>query len=285
MSRRRCRPPAAMSAVRWPRCSACGRRRAGTPVRRSTCSSGRAGSPARRERRSTTGRSRSSPGPRKRSRARSRAAATTVRNPLRDRRVLLLPAPRRRGARVGDRRGPGEGAGRHRGVRGGPARARRRGRGVAAGGGCDGEPGGGCGLHAVPHRDGARGAGRRRGVRGRRVRRVVHPGRGLPGAQRCADLLLRLRGRRIRRAGVHHLTTLPGGAWAFDELEGEEEIEVEGADAARTGVDELRRPVLDLRVGADWLRLTTFDGSGIDDLAPIAATIADDFAVARPGGQ
>ncbi|MEV8171757.1 hypothetical protein [Microbacterium sp. NPDC077486] len=85
--------------------------------------------------------------------------------------------------------------------------------------------------------------------------------------------------------GYIMLTTLPGGAWAFDELEGEEEIEVEGADAARTGVDELRRPVLDLRVGADWLRLTTFDGSGIDDLAPIAATIADDFAVARPGGQ
>lgn len=85
--------------------------------------------------------------------------------------------------------------------------------------------------------------------------------------------------------GYIMLTTLPGGAWAFDELEGEEKIEVEGADAARTGVDELRRPVLDLRVGADWLRLTTFDGSGIDDLAPIAATIADDFAVARPGGQ
>lgn len=85
--------------------------------------------------------------------------------------------------------------------------------------------------------------------------------------------------------GYIMLTTLPGGAWAFDELEGEEDIEVEGADAARTGVDELRRPVLDLRVGADWLRLTTFDGSGIDDLAPIAATIADDFAVARPGGQ
>lgn len=85
--------------------------------------------------------------------------------------------------------------------------------------------------------------------------------------------------------GYIMLTTLPGGAWAFDELEGEEEIEVEGADAARTGVDELRRPVLDLRVGADWLRLTTFDGSGIDDLAPIAATIADDFAVARPGGE
>lgn len=85
--------------------------------------------------------------------------------------------------------------------------------------------------------------------------------------------------------GYIMLTTLPGGAWAFDELEGEEEIEVEGADAARAGVDELRRPVLDLRVGADWLRLTTFDGSGIDDLAPIAATIADDFAVARPGGE
>ncbi|WP_315638419.1 MULTISPECIES: hypothetical protein [Microbacterium] len=85
--------------------------------------------------------------------------------------------------------------------------------------------------------------------------------------------------------GYIMLTTLPGGAWAFDKLEGEEEIEVEGADAARTGVDELRRPVLDLRVGADWLRLTTFDGSGIDDLAPIAATIADDFAVARPGGE
>ncbi|WP_101848417.1 hypothetical protein [Zhihengliuella sp. ISTPL4] len=85
--------------------------------------------------------------------------------------------------------------------------------------------------------------------------------------------------------GYVTLTSLPGGAWAFDALEGEDEIEVAGADAALTGVDELGRPVLDLRVGGDWLRLTTFDGSGIDDLAPIAATIADDFAVTRPGGE
>ncbi|MEZ7755574.1 hypothetical protein O5Y58_08675 [Microbacterium paraoxydans] len=85
--------------------------------------------------------------------------------------------------------------------------------------------------------------------------------------------------------GYIMLTTLPGGAWAFDGLADGEEIAIEGADAARAGVDELRRPVLDLRVGADWLRLTTFEGSGIDDLAPIGAAIADDFSVARPGGE
>lgn len=85
--------------------------------------------------------------------------------------------------------------------------------------------------------------------------------------------------------GYITLTTLPGGAWAFEELEGEDEVEVEGADAALTGVDELGRTVLDLRVGGDWLRLTAFEGSGIDDLAPIGATVAEDLTVARPGGE
>ncbi|WP_431790617.1 hypothetical protein [Microbacterium paraoxydans] len=85
--------------------------------------------------------------------------------------------------------------------------------------------------------------------------------------------------------GYLTLTTLPGGAWAFDRLEGEDTVDVEGADAAVTGVDELGRSVLDLRVGEDWLRLTTFEGSGIDDLAPIGAAVADDFSVARPGGE
>lgn len=83
------------------------------------------------------------------------------------------------------------------------------------------------------------------------------------------------------------LTTLPGGAWAFDELEldDQEEVVVEGAEAALTGVDELGRQVLDLRAGGDWLRLTAVQGSGIDDLAPIGATVAEDLSVARPGGQ
>lgn len=85
--------------------------------------------------------------------------------------------------------------------------------------------------------------------------------------------------------GYLTITTLPGGAWAFDRIEGQEEVEVEGADAALSGSDELGRTVLDLRVGTDWLRLTTFEGSGLSDLAPLASMIVENFAVGRPGGQ
>lgn len=85
--------------------------------------------------------------------------------------------------------------------------------------------------------------------------------------------------------GYLMLTTLPGGAWAFERIEGEKPVEVAGADAALTGVDEQGRTVLDVRVGTDWLRLITFQGSGISDLAPLASTIVENFGVGRPGGQ
>ncbi|WP_431805557.1 hypothetical protein [Microbacterium paraoxydans] len=85
--------------------------------------------------------------------------------------------------------------------------------------------------------------------------------------------------------GYLMLTSLPGGAWAFERIEGEEPVEVAGADAALTGVDEQGRTVLDVVVGTDWLRLTTFQGSGISDLAPLATTIVENFGVSRPGGQ
>ncbi|MBO0980406.1 hypothetical protein [Microbacterium sp. SD291] len=59
-------------------------------------------------------------------------------------------------------------------------------------------------------------------------------------------------------SGVHHLTitTLPGGAWAFERTPGEA-IDVEGADEARLSTDASGATALDLRVGPDWIRLTT----------------------------
>lgn len=82
--------------------------------------------------------------------------------------------------------------------------------------------------------------------------------------------------------GYLTITTLPGGAWAFAEIEEGATVDVEGADAALTGLDEFGRPVIDLRVGADWIRLTTFEGSGISDLAPVAEQIVQNFTVGRP---
>ncbi|MFJ2369434.1 hypothetical protein [Microbacterium sp. NPDC087665] len=71
------------------------------------------------------------------------------------------------------------------------------------------------------------------------------------------------------------VTALPAGAWAFDRIDEATPIEVDGAAAARTSVDSYDRPVLDLKVGADWIRLTTFDGEGAPDLGPLAAQIVE----------
>lgn len=72
------------------------------------------------------------------------------------------------------------------------------------------------------------------------------------------------------------ITTLPAGAWAFESLEGGTAVNVEGADAARASTDIYDRSVLDLRVGAEWLRLAGYDdGSGAPDLVPIAAMVVD----------
>lgn len=85
--------------------------------------------------------------------------------------------------------------------------------------------------------------------------------------------------------GYLTITTLPGGAWAFELIEGGTAVEIEGADAALRGVDEFDRPVLDVRVGSDWIRLTTFEGSGISDLTQVAEHVVQNFTVGRPAPQ
>ncbi|WP_223622198.1 hypothetical protein [Microbacterium sp. EST19A] len=85
--------------------------------------------------------------------------------------------------------------------------------------------------------------------------------------------------------GYLTITTLPGGAWAFERIEDGTAVDIEGADAALTGVDEFERPVLDLRIGTDWIRLTTYEGSGISDLVPLADQIVQNFTVGRPAPQ
>lgn len=82
--------------------------------------------------------------------------------------------------------------------------------------------------------------------------------------------------------GYLMVTTLPGGAWAFERIEGGSEVDVEGADVALSGTDEFDRPVLDLRVGLDWIRLTTYEGSGVRDLTPVAELIVQNYTVGRP---
>lgn len=80
------------------------------------------------------------------------------------------------------------------------------------------------------------------------------------------------------------ITTLPGGAWAFEQIAGATAITVDGADAALSGVDPLGRPVLDLRLGADWIRLTMPE-DGVVDLLAIAPQIVKNFTVGRPAPQ
>ncbi len=70
------------------------------------------------------------------------------------------------------------------------------------------------------------------------------------------------------------ITTLPGGAWAFEKVGGTP-VEIELADGATLSSGEHGERVLDLRVGNDWIRLTTLDdGSGAPDPEPLAATVA-----------
>lgn len=81
------------------------------------------------------------------------------------------------------------------------------------------------------------------------------------------------------------ITSLPGGAWAFDEIEGATAVDIEGADAALASVDLYGRDVLDLRIGPDWLRLTKPESSAIGDLAPVATEVVENFTVGRPAPQ
>ncbi len=92
-------------------------------------------------------------------------------------------------------------------------------------------------------------------------------------------------GNEYESQGFLTITTLPGGAWAFERIEGGTAVEIEGADAALRGVDEFDRPLIDLRLGTDWIRLTTYQGSGISDLTPIAEQVVQNFTVGRPAPQ
>ncbi|WP_102191638.1 hypothetical protein [Microbacterium aurantiacum] len=85
------------------------------------------------------------------------------------------------------------------------------------------------------------------------------------------------------------ITGLPGGAWAFDLIEGRTPVDVPGADAAMSGTDDMLpkgRPYLDLLVGSDWIRLTTYEaGEGSRDLTAIAPQIVEYLSKGRPAPQ
>lgn len=78
------------------------------------------------------------------------------------------------------------------------------------------------------------------------------------------------------------ITTLPAGAWAFERMTGTP-VEVEGADAALSSAGDRGTAVLDLRVGADWIRLF-FPEGGVtaQSTVPIAEQIARNITVGRP---
>ncbi|UPL19124.1 hypothetical protein [Microbacterium aurugineum] len=80
-------------------------------------------------------------------------------------------------------------------------------------------------------------------------------------------------------------TTLPSGAWAFETLDGETPVTVAGADAALSGVDFYGRPVLDVRVGLDWLRFVTPEGSDASAMTPIAEMAIQHLTRGRPAPQ
>lgn len=82
------------------------------------------------------------------------------------------------------------------------------------------------------------------------------------------------------------VTTLPAGAWAFEETEGAP-ASVDGADAAKSSVGEYGESILDVRVGVDWIRLTTYDdnGSGAADPTPLAAAVVRNLTVGQTAPQ
>lgn len=81
------------------------------------------------------------------------------------------------------------------------------------------------------------------------------------------------------------ITSLPAGAWAFRTMEGTP-VAIEGADQAMMSTDAFGRPVLDLRIGLDWIRLAGYEnGSGAPDLTPIAEQMVQNFTVGRPAPQ
>lgn len=81
------------------------------------------------------------------------------------------------------------------------------------------------------------------------------------------------------------LTTLPSGAWAFEEMDGGSPVTIAGADAALSSVDFYGRSVLDVRVGPDWLRFTFYDGRAASAMTPIATMAVEHLTRGRPSPQ
>ena len=86
-------------------------------------------------------------------------------------------------------------------------------------------------------------------------------------------------------SGTHYftLTTLPAGAWAFERTPGAP-AEVEGADAAKVGTDAYGATALDLRVGLDWIRLTSRDVAA-ETLTVLAEKIVRNVTVGHTAPQ
>ena len=82
------------------------------------------------------------------------------------------------------------------------------------------------------------------------------------------------------------LTTLPAGAWAFDEVDGTV-VAVDGADEAKMSTDPQGGRILDVRVGVDWLRFKTYENeSGVsDDPTPLAEKVLRNLAVGHTAPQ
>lgn len=83
------------------------------------------------------------------------------------------------------------------------------------------------------------------------------------------------------------LTDLPGGAWAFDRIEGRTPIEIAGADKAYFGNGDglFPRPSVDILVGDDWIRLTGSESSTLDAVAEAVATHAASIGENDPGAR
>ncbi|MFK4850359.1 hypothetical protein ACI3KT_01875 [Microbacterium sp. ZW T6_19] len=81
------------------------------------------------------------------------------------------------------------------------------------------------------------------------------------------------------------VTTLPAGAWAFEEQEGEVVV-VEGTNAAIASKGEHGESILDVLIGPDWIRFMTFDnGSGAVDPVPLATVIVRNLTIGHTAPQ
>ena len=81
------------------------------------------------------------------------------------------------------------------------------------------------------------------------------------------------------------LSTLPSGAWAFEELDGGSPVSIAGADVALAGIDYYGRSVLDVRIGADWLRFTASEGGDASMMTSVATMAVEHLTRGRPAPQ